>query len=116
MLREAGDVICVKLEIDYLLGGMRPPEIIEGFRVIEYGSFTKPLLPKGYLPPPDGRPPLEPMQNLAICRATGVDGFYLLYCTPEWRRVTASYHDTIEGTKRDPAIEFGHDVVRWSAA
>lgn len=95
---------------------MRAPETIDGFRVVEYGFFTKPILPTGYVPPPNGRPPLEAVQNLAICTATGVDGFYLLYCTPEWKCVTYSYHETIDATKRDPVVEYGHAVTHWTAA
>jgi hypothetical protein len=71
------------------------------------------MLPKGYVPPPDGLVSLEPVQNVAICTAPGVAGFYLLFCTPEWRYVTYSFNETIEHTKRVPMEEFGEDVVRW---
>ena len=95
---------------------MIAPDAIDGFAVVEFGFFAAPILPKGYVPPPNGQPPLEPVQNLAVCTATGVDGFYLLYCTPEWKRVTYSYHGTIDATKRDPVIEFGQQVTQWNAA
>ncbi len=92
---------------------MDVPESIEGFAVVEYGSFPTPILPKGYVPPPDGRAPLKPVQNVAICTAPGVDGFYLLFCTPEWQYVTYSFNETIEHTKRVPMKEFGEDVAAW---
>jgi hypothetical protein len=39
------------------------------------------------------------VQNLAICDANGVEGFYLIYCTPEWKPMTYAYCETIEFTK-----------------
>jgi hypothetical protein len=94
---------------------MTAPHAIDGFAVVEFGFFAEPILPTGYVPPPDGRPPLEPVQNLAICTAVGVDGFYLLYCTPEWKQMTFSFNETMDATKRNPLVEFGRDVVHWSA-
>ena len=92
---------------------MHVPEAINGFKVLEYGYFPEPILPKGYIPPPDGRPPLEPVQNLAVCQAEGVDGFYLLYCTPDWRYITYEFSETAKYVKRSPMREFGQDVVVW---
>jgi hypothetical protein len=92
---------------------VRPPVRIEGYWVVEYGFFTEPILPAGYIAPSDGRPPLEPIQNLAICTAEGVEGYYLLYCTPDWRYVTSSFYETLEFTKRDPTQEFARNVKVW---
>jgi hypothetical protein len=92
---------------------MDVPDTIKGFEVLEYGYFPEPLLPKGYVPPPDGRAPLEPVQNLAVCRSPGVDGYYLLFCTLDWTYVTACFNETIRFTKRAPLIEFGQDVIAW---
>jgi hypothetical protein len=89
------------------------PDAIEGYEVLEYGFFDKPLLPTGYVSPPDGQKPLEPVQNLAICRAEGVDGFYLLFCTTDWCYVTYSFCETIECVKLCPEEEFGHPVLGW---
>jgi hypothetical protein len=93
-----------------------PKTIDKIFAVVEYGFFPHAALPKGYVPPRDGGPPLQPIQNLAICKVPGVDGYYLLYCTPAWKCVTSSYHDTIRCAKKDPAIEFGRDVICWHRA
>ena len=93
-----------------------PPEQIDGYRVLEYGFFPQPTLPLGYVPPPDASPPLSPVQNLAICAADGVDGFYLLFCTPDWSYVTYCFQETMEFTKRVPVVEFGHDVIAWHKA
>ena len=92
---------------------MDVPAQIDGLVVLEYGFFRAPILPRGYKPPPDGRPPLEAVQNIAICTAHGVDGFYLVFCTPEWRYVTYSFNETIESTKQIPMKEFGQDVAEW---
>jgi hypothetical protein len=92
---------------------VEPPAFIDGFAVVEYGYFPQPILPTGYVPPPDGRPPLQPVQNLAICTADGVEGYYLLFCTPGWRYVTYSFNETLEYTKRCPVAEFGQDVAEW---
>jgi hypothetical protein len=92
---------------------LEPPAFIEGFAVIEYGFFPEPVLPTGYVPPPDGRPPLAPVQNLAICTADGVDGYYLLFCTPDWQQVTYFFDETLEYAKQCPAVEFGRDVDVW---
>jgi hypothetical protein len=93
--------------------GPPPPKHIDGFAVVEYGFFTEPALPTGYVPPPDGHPPLEPVQNLALCIAEGVEGYYLLYCTPDWRYVTYSFDETREAATRQPVVEFGMDVAEW---
>jgi hypothetical protein len=92
---------------------MDVPETIEGYLVLEYGFFLAPILPRGYTPPPAGKAPLDAVQNLAICKAPGINGFYLLFCTPEWRCVTYSFNETIENTKRAPIEEFGQDVAEW---
>ena len=89
-----------------------PPQI-DGYQVLEYGVFRTPILPKGYVPPTDGSAPLEPVQNAAICKASGVDGYYLLFCTSDWRYVTYSFNETVEYTKRVPMEEFGQDVLEW---
>ncbi len=92
---------------------MRPPASIDGFAVVEYGFFTRPVLPMGYVPPPDGGSPLRPVQYLAICTAGGVDGYYLLFCAPDWEYVTYAFNETLEHTKQVPLREFGLDVVEW---
>jgi hypothetical protein len=92
---------------------MDVPEKIDGYAVVEYGFFRTPILPRNYVPPGDGKVPLEPIQNVAICTAPGVDGFYLLFCTPEWRYVTYSFNETLKYTKRVPLEEFGEDVAVW---
>jgi hypothetical protein len=92
---------------------VEPPNRIEEFTVVEFGFFPLPILPAGYVPSADGTPPLELVQNLAICTAAGIDGFYLLFCTPEWRYVTSCFNNTIEYTKQIPSAEFGSDVAEW---
>jgi hypothetical protein len=92
---------------------MSIPNQINGYTVVEYGFFPKPILPVGYLPPPDGGPSLKPVQNVAVCTAPGIDGFYLLYCTPDWEYVTYSFNETMEYTKRNPLIELGENVFKW---
>ena len=92
---------------------MESPATIDGFTVVEYGYFARPVLPAGYVPPTDGRPPLHAVQNLAICTADGVEGYYLLFCTPEWRYVTYCFNETLDYTKRVPLVEFGEDVAEW---
>ena len=92
---------------------MEPPACINGLTVVEYGYFPRPLLPLGYVPPPDGSSPLRPVQNLAICTADGVDGYYLLFCAPDWEYVTYEFNETLEYTKRAPLAEFGLNVVEW---
>ncbi len=88
------------------------PGMVDGFEVLEYGFFAEPLLPCGYIPPRDDSLPLEGVQNVAMCQTEGVDGFYLLFCTPDWRYVTYSFHDTIESAKRNPSVSSGSG---WSA-
>ena len=92
---------------------MEPPACINGFAVVEYGYFPRPLLPLDYVPPPNGTAPFRPVQNLAICTADGVAGYYLLLCAPDWKLVTYEFNETLEYTKRAPLTEFGLDVVEW---
>ena len=92
---------------------MEPPATIHGFAVVEYGYFSLPILPIGYLPPPNGGDPLLPVENLAICTSDGVDGYYLMFCTPDWEYVTYSYDEFMDSTKKAPLIEFGQDVKAW---
>jgi hypothetical protein len=88
------------------------PKVIGDSIVREYGSFAHPILPKGYFPPP-GSAPLDPVQNIAICTTDDIDGFYLLYCTPDWKYVTYSFHETINAAKANPMVEFGESVTNW---
>jgi hypothetical protein len=90
---------------------VKPPAVIDGYVVVEFAEFPDPFLPLGYVPPPDGSASIEPIQNLAICKAHGVDGYYLLYCTADWRYVTYAFNETLAYTKRNPMLEFGLDVV-----
>ena len=92
---------------------MEPPATIDGFTVVEFGYFLRPTLPLGYVPPPDGSPTLRPVQNLAICTAEGVDGYYLLFCASDWEYVIYEFNETLEYTKRAPLAEFGLDVAEW---
>ena len=69
------------------------PARIDQYRVIETGAFSEPRLPLGYMPPPDGGPPLSPVRNVAICEADGVDGYYTLFCTDAWEYVTCDFND-----------------------
>ena len=92
---------------------MEPPVSINGYTVVEYGYFRRPALPLGYVPPPDGSPPLRLVENLAICTADGVDGYYLLFCGADWEYVTYLFSETLEHTKRAPLAEFGQDVAQW---
>lgn len=95
---------------------MEPPAIIHGFDVVEYGFFPQPMLPIGYVAPTNGQLPSQPIQNLAICVAEEIDGYYLLFCTREWRYVTYSFNETLEFIKRSPLAEFGHDIAEWHKA
>jgi hypothetical protein len=92
---------------------MKPPTLINGFKVVEYGFFQRPALPLGYVPPLDGTPPLRAVQNLAIGTADGVDGYYLLFCAADWGYVTYEFNETLELAKRAPLKEFGQYVQEW---
>jgi len=96
-----------------ILNGEEPPDQINGLRVVEYGFYSEPTLPVGYVRPPGGQYQLEAVQNLAICTANGIEGYYLLFCTHDWKEVTYSFNETLEHTKRCPHSEFGHDVLQW---
>ncbi|MEZ0266384.1 MAG: hypothetical protein ACAI43_16770 [Phycisphaerae bacterium] len=91
------------------------PEVINGLRVVETGAFASPRWPAGYVPPPDGGPPLAPVTNVALCEADGYDGFYTFFCTQEWEVVTYEFDETREAARRGVAREFGADVTEWRA-
>ncbi len=82
---------------------MQPPARINGYTVLEYGYFPHAALPVGYTPSQDGMPPLRPVPNLAICNADGVDGYYLLFCAPNWEYVANEFDSTLECAKRAPS-------------
>lgn len=91
----------------------QPPPAIDGFLVLEYGFLLRGALPLGYRPSDDGRPAQEPMQNFAVCEAEGVEGFYLLCCTPDWRCMTYCFDEDIEGLKFRLLAEFGLAPEPW---
>ncbi len=93
-----------------------PPAQIEGFAVLEYGFLSEPSLPVGYIAPSTGRTPLEPMQGFAICTAKGVDGFYLLACTSNWRYMTYSFSELRSNAKDQVLVEFGTRIELWHPA
>ena len=43
---------------------------------------------------------------LAIAKYDSEAGFYLFYCDAEWRAVTDTYHETIEGAIAQAEFEF----------
>jgi hypothetical protein len=92
---------------------MQPPSTIENFAVIEYGFLPHAVLPAGYLPPRDGGHVLEPMQNFAICMAEGVDGYYLLCCTADWRYMTYSFGEDMDEVKSRLRVELDSEVKQW---
>ncbi|GEM_PF-6157589 len=89
------------------------PVRIDDFRVIETGALAESRLPLGYVAPSDGRPPLKPVKNVALCEADGVDGYYTLFCTDTWEYVTYQFNETREYAKRNVVKEFGVDVTGW---
>ena len=91
---------------------LKPPQLIDGYVVRCYGFLPGPVLPRGYVPPDRGDH-LVPVQNFAVCTADGVEGFYLLCCTPEWRYVTYCYADTIASVKDQVETEFGDRIDLW---
>ncbi|MES2470594.1 MAG: hypothetical protein V4675_25090 [Verrucomicrobiota bacterium] len=90
------------------------PEAVDDCTVVEFGAFPAPLMPAGYLPPDDGSAPLEPVKNVAICMAPGVDGFYTMFCTEDWRYVTYTFAEGIEYAKATVSREYGRDVDAWT--
>jgi len=93
---------------------MEVPAFVNGFEVLEYGYLPVPLMPKGYVPPPDGKPSLTPAQNVAICRDRRCEGYYTLFCTPQWTYVTYAWNKTMEHAKRAVVTEYGQDVMEWN--
>jgi hypothetical protein len=94
---------------------MSAPEAIDDFEVLGYGYLQEPSPPTGYIPPADGSSALEPVQNVAICRVNEVAGYYLLFCTPDWKLVTYQFNETMEATRRGTRDEFGREVIEWRA-
>jgi hypothetical protein len=92
---------------------MTVPQSINGFRVVTFGFFTNPILPKGYEPLTCG-PALQPAQAVAICESVG--GFYTFFCTPDWDVVTYQFNETIKYSKLGVVTEFGEDVSEWHVA
>lgn len=46
------------------------------------------------------------MAGLAICQYEGEDAFYLFGCDPEWRTVTDTWHQTLDGAKSQAEFEY----------
>jgi hypothetical protein len=88
------------------------PNVIDNCCVLEYGYFPLPLLPLGYVPLP-GSPSLAPILGVAISQSDREDGYYVLFCTPEWQRVTFGYCETLAAAKLLPSEEFGQDISLW---
>jgi hypothetical protein len=91
----------------------KPPQFIKDFAVIEYGFLPEPTLPTGYVPPNNGGKPLEPMQNFAVCTGNGVEGYYLLCCTSDWRYMTYCFEEQLPRAKAQVVAEFGSEVELW---
>ncbi len=89
-----------------------PPASIRGFAVLEYGFLPQPMLPLGYRPSGGGLV-LEPMQNLAICKSEGVEGYYLLCCTPNWECMSYGYSELRKHAKAQVGVEFGTHIEVW---
>jgi hypothetical protein len=89
-----------------------PPAEIRGASVLEFGVFPEPLLPIGYPGPCPGKEPLPPAVAAAICVGPEHQGFYVHFCSADWKVVTSEYNDTVGACRKTPMIEFGVEL-QW---
>ena len=43
---------------------------------------------------------------LAICQYANEDGFYLFYCSPDWKTITDTWHESLEDALAQAEFEF----------
>lgn len=89
------------------------PSEIDGMKVLEFTYFEHPLLPLGYSPPQRKGKILQPVENVAICRADALDGYYTIFCSSAWQHVAFEFNETLEAARRAPAVEFGVHNLKW---
>jgi hypothetical protein len=89
-----------------------PPAEIRGAAVLEFGVFPEPMLPIGYPGPLPGNEPLSPAVAAAICKGPEHQGFYVHFCSADWRVVTSEYNETVGACKKTPIIEYGVEL-KW---
>lgn len=88
---------------------------MDGARVLLYTAIDSRHQPTGNCRHTvDGRP-LDPVNGLAICQYEGQAGFYLFYCDSDWRVLTDTYHDTLEGAKNQAEFEYVGVKGTWES-
>jgi hypothetical protein len=50
---------------------------------------------------------VEGLAALAIVRYQASEGVYLLYCDADWKSITDTYHDDVDGAIEQARFEFG---------
>jgi hypothetical protein len=84
----------------------RPPETLDGARVLRYAHVTGSVRPTGATRhfAPQGQ--LGPAAALAIAQYSTDPGFYLFYLDDEGTVATDTYHDSIEDALAQAAFEY----------
>ncbi len=73
-----------------------PPEQIDGATVLKVADLSN-ATPTGRTRHVVAGEQAPAFAVLAIAKYESDPGFYLFYCDAEWRAITDTYHETIEG-------------------
>jgi len=88
-------------------------DFIGNARILEYLEMSDDHIPTGYCRHSIGGEKRTDFMALAICKYTGVNGFYLFYCDESWEEINDSYHETIDEAKKQAEFEYTGTKNDW---
>jgi len=84
----------------------KPPPAIDNAKVLRVADLSD-ILATGKTRHVVGGRVVEGFAALAIARYERGEGVYLFYCDAEWKVITDTYHDDIDGAVAQAEFEFG---------
>jgi hypothetical protein len=82
-----------------------PPREIAGATVLQFADLSNAVATGATTHVIKGQQTRD-FKGLAIAQYDSDPGFYLFYCDADWRAVTDTYHETIEGAIAQADFEF----------
>ncbi|MHC4178266.1 MAG: hypothetical protein ACYSWU_12215 [Planctomycetota bacterium] len=95
---------------------MGPPPELDAAAVLYWTPIDNRHRPTGKCRHYVGGELLRSVAGLAIVKYAGEEGYYLLYCDPDWNSLTDTWHESLEKAYGQAAFEFEGVADTWSEA
>lgn len=94
----------------------RPPESIDGARLVRWTVIDERHRPTGNCAQIVDGVLQGPAAGLAICQYEGDSAYYLFGCDFEWNSATDTYHERLEDALGQAEFEYEGVTATWNTA